>query len=82
LIDGYARQTESFLKAVADGVIDQREIKEQEKTLVSLMKQVEPLLNDELHAIVTRLLCELTLYDIMHVMAAIQDTRSATKFRG
>jgi hypothetical protein len=82
LIDNYARQTESFVKAMADGSIDSHEIERQEKSLVAAMKQVEPELDDALHAKVTRLLCELTVYDIMQVMGSLNETRRAAEFRG
>src|SRR5947209_7899583 len=65
LIDNYARQLDSFIQTMADGVVDDGEIKAQEERLIGLMREVEPLLDDGLHAKVTRLLCELTAYDIM-----------------
>jgi len=46
------------------------------------MKEVEPLLDDEVHGKVTRLLCELTAYDIMQMFASLQQTRPKTQFRG
>lgn len=82
LIDERARQTEAFLQAMADGKIDPGEIAEQEQRLVAVMKEVEPLLDDELHAKVTRLLCELTVHNIMQVLGTIEQSRKAAKFRG
>jgi hypothetical protein len=55
LIDDYARKLTSFLDAMADGHVDSQELTSQESRLVSLMKEVEPLLNDEQHAKVTQL---------------------------
>jgi len=81
-IDGHARKTEAFVKAMADGTVDEGEIAAQEKALVATMKEVEGLLDDELHAKVTRLLCELTVYSIMQVTRSIQECRPATRFRG
>jgi hypothetical protein len=81
-IDTYARKTEAFLKAMADDRIDEGEVKDQEKRLVALMKEVEPLLTGPLHAKVTRLLCELTVYSIMQVMGSLQETRPPTRFHG
>lgn len=82
LIDNYARQMTSFVQALADGVIDDAEIKDQEKRLVALMKEVEPRLDDELHELVTRLLCEVTVYDMMQILSSVQQARPATRFRG
>lgn len=77
-----ARRLESFLAAMADGVVDESEIKAQQTRLVELMKEVEPLLDDELHAKVTQLLCELTAYDLMQVLHTMHKTRPKTVFRG
>jgi hypothetical protein len=82
LIDSYAQQLDSFLTTVADGKVDKAEIKAQEARLVKLMKEIEPQLNDELHEKITRLLCELAAYDLMHMMHLMQEARPKTKFRG
>ena len=82
LIDSYARQLDSFIQTMADGVVDDGEIKAQEKRLIDLMKEVEPLLDDQAHAKVTQLLCELTAYDIMQMLHSLQEARPKTKFRG
>ena len=41
---------------------------EQEKRLTSLMKEIEPTLSDVQHPLVTRLLCELTAYNVMQTL--------------
>jgi hypothetical protein len=82
LIENYARQLDSFIQTMADGVVDVGEIAAQEKRLIGLMKEVEPLLDDDVHAKVTRLLCELTAYDIMQMFHSIQEARPKTQFRG
>ena len=81
LIDDYAKQLESFMRAFQDGVISDKEISDQEARLIDLMKEVEATLDDETHAKVTRLLCELTAYDIMQFTHEMQEAR-ATMFRG
>jgi hypothetical protein len=73
---------ETFITAMADGRIDEAELKGQEARLVATMKEVEPLLDDALHAKVTRLLCELTAYDMMQLLHSIGQARPQTKFRG
>jgi hypothetical protein len=82
LIEEYARQLDSFLTTMADGRVDDAEIKAQEERLVGLMREVEPQLDDALHAKVTRLLCELTAYDLMQMLHTMQQNRPRTAFRG
>ena len=67
---------------MADGKIEPHELKAQEARLVEIMKRVEPELSDKVHADVTRLLCELTAYNIMHTLHAVAAARPKTKFRG
>ena len=82
LIDQYARQLSTFIEAAADGVIDEKEVAAQEKRVAKLMRDVERQLSDELHASVTTLLCELTAYDIMQLLHAMQRQKPQTRFRG
>src|SRR5262245_19801396 len=82
LIDNYARQLDSFIQTMADGVVDEDEIRAQEERLIALMKEIEPRLDDDLHAKVTQLLCELTAYDIMQMLHSFQEARPKTQFRG
>jgi hypothetical protein len=81
-IEKYARQLTSFIDALADGVVQDSEVKEQEARVTKLMKEVEPRLDDALHAKVTQLLCELTAYDLMQVLNSVQRSRPRTRFRG
>jgi len=82
LIDDKAQKLGPFLAAMADGKIDDAEVKSQEARLVSLMKEVEPMLNPDQHAKVTQLLVELTAYDLMQTLHAIHAARPKTKFVG
>lgn len=82
LIAEYARKLDSFLDAVADARVESHELDEQEKRVVSLMKEVEPMLSPEAHEKVTRLLCEVTAYDLMHALHMAGHARPKTKFRG
>jgi hypothetical protein len=81
-IDGYVEKLGTFVEAMADGHIDEHELTAQEQRLVTLMKEVEPTLNDSQHAQVTKLLCELTAYNVMQTLNSLQSTRPKTKFRG
>ena len=82
LIDNHLQKLTSFVEAMADGRVDDRELDDQEKRLVTLMKQVEPTLNDQQHVQVTKLLCELTAYNIMQTLNSLQSSRPQTTFRG
>ena len=82
LIQEQAERLTSFIDAMADGKIEAHELQEQEARLVEIMKRVEPELSDKVHADVTRLLCELTAYNIMHTLHAVAAARPKTKFRG
>ncbi len=82
LLAEQAQRLETFLAAAADGMIDESEVEAQEARLVEKMKEVEPLLNPQLHEKVTGLLLELVAYDLMQVMHAMQQARPKTAFRG
>ena len=82
LIDSYARRLNSFIETMADGIVDDKEIAAQEDRLVGLMKEVEPTLDDAVHAKVTELLCELTAYDIIQMVHGLQKSAPKTRFRG
>jgi len=82
IIEQEARRLTSFIDALADGRVDERELTAQESRLVALMKDIEPRLTPELHAKVTELLCELTAYDLMQVVYTIGQAKPKTRFRG
>jgi hypothetical protein len=82
LLAEYARKLDSFLDVVADGRVESKELEEQEKRVVALMKEVEPLLSPEAHEKVTRLLCEVTAYDLMQAFHFAGKSRPKTVFRG
>jgi hypothetical protein len=82
LIDDHARQLESFMTAMADGQIDESEIKSQEQRVVALLQEIDPQLDDALYAKVTQLLCELTAYDMMQMLYAMEQARPRTVFQG
>lgn len=81
LIDDYAKKMANFMQAFSDGVITEQEISDQEARLVDLMRQVEEHMDDATHAKVTRLMCELTAFNIMQFVYEMQMSR-ATTFRG
>ena len=81
-IDQHARKLATFVDALADGKVDDREIKAQETRVYSLLKEIEPQLDDALHAKITDLLCELTALDLMQMLHQMQQSRPKTTFRG
>ena len=82
MIDQYARQLNTFLTAVADGRVDDSELKAQEGRVAALMREIEPKLDDALHAQVTKLLCELAAYDVMQMIHGVTAGRPKSKFKG
>ena len=77
-----AHQAQSFIAAMADSKIDESELDAQEIRLVQLMQKIEPQLSGPLHAQVTELLCELTVYDFMQAMYSLEQARPKSAFRG
>lgn len=82
LLAEYAKKLDSFCDAVADGRVTSGELEDQEKRLVGIMKELEPLLSPEAHEKVTQLLCEVTAYDLMQAMYLAGQSRPKTVFRG
>ena len=77
LLAEHARTRSSFLNAVADGKVDFSELEEQQRRVVNLMREVEPLLSAETREKVTALLHEVTVYDMMNTLyLAAQSART------
>ena len=75
VIDEQAQKLDSFVEAMADGVIDKKELENQQESLIQAMRAVEGDLNDEQHAKITRLLIELSAYNIMRLLHELQQSR-------
>ena len=73
-------QLESFTTAMADGVVDKKELEGQEQRLTAAMQALEPKLSDELHAQVTSVMIELTAYNIMRLLHELQTERARGAF--
>lgn len=67
-IDDYARQLGSYIDSLSDGQVDAAEVDAQEQRVVALIKEVEPLLSDDLHAKLTELLCEISAFSAMQML--------------
>ena len=82
LISEYAQRLQPFLDTMADGRVDDGELRAQEGRLIASMKDVEPMLAGPVHGKVTRLLCEMAAYDLMQALHTVQASRGKTVFRG
>jgi predicted transcriptional regulator len=71
---------ESFTSAMADGVVEKRELDAQEQRVSAAMKNLEPELSDELHAKVTNVLVELTAYNVMRLLHELHAGRARVAF--
>ena len=67
-LDAHVAKLEHFTQSIADGVVDKKELEQQENNLVAAMRAVEGSLSDEQHAKVTKLLAELTAYSVMRTL--------------
>jgi hypothetical protein len=76
VIDEQVHKLSTFVDAMADGVIDSAELDKQQSSVVEAMKAVEGELNDEQHAKVTRVMIELSAYNIMRLLHELQQTRA------
>jgi len=72
VIDEQAQKLDSFVEAMADGIISKKELENQQESLIQAMRAVEADLTDEQHAKVTRLLIELSAYNIMRLLHELQ----------
>ena len=81
IIDEQVAKLESFTAAMADGVIEKQELDRQQESLVQAMRQVEAELSDDQHAKVTRLLAELSAYNVMRLLHELH-TRQLQKAFG
>jgi hypothetical protein len=80
VIDEQVQKLSTFVDAMADGVIDHAELEKQQSSVIEAMKAVEAELNDAQHAKITRLLVELSAYNIMRLLHELQQTRRERAF--
>ena len=71
---------DSFTNAMADGVVEKKELDAQEHRLTAAMKRLEPELSDDLHAKVTTVLVELTAYNVMRLLHELHAERARMAF--
>ena len=80
IIDEQVQKLESFTQAMADGVVEKKELEQQQNSLIKAMKAVESGLDDAQHAKVTRLLVELSAYNVMRLLHELQTLRVQKTF--
>jgi predicted transcriptional regulator len=80
VIQEQLQKLESFTSALADGVISKNELDGQEQRLMAAMKTLEPELGDDLHQKVTKVLIELTGYNVMRLLHELQVGRARAAF--
>jgi hypothetical protein len=80
VIEEQVKHLAAFTSALADGVIEKKELESQEQRLVAALKRLEPELTDELHNKVTTVLVELTAYNVMRLLRDLQVERARIAF--
>ncbi len=80
VIDEQVHKLTGFVDAMADGVIEEQELEQQQSSVVAAMKAVQSELSDAQHEKVTRLLVELSAYNIMQVLHDLQRARLQSAF--
>jgi antirestriction protein ArdC len=82
VIDEQVAKLESFAAAMADGIVEKHELTSQQAALVETMRTVEGMLTDEQHAAVTRLLVEMSAYNVMRTVHELQADRLQRSLAG
>ena len=80
IIHDQVNKLRTFTDALADGVVEKKELEAQEQRLVAAMKTLEPELSDQQHAKVTTLLVELSAYNIMRLLHELHAERARLAF--
>jgi hypothetical protein len=80
VLDDQVQKLESFTEAMADGRFERDERDKQQASLVAVMRDVERVLTDEQHEKVTRLLLEVSAYNIMRLLHELQSERLQRAF--
>ena len=65
----YVERMESWQSALADGVVQPEEVRQQSQRVTDMLRALEPRLSDELHEKVTRVLYELSVLYGMEALA-------------
>lgn len=71
--EGSLERLESWQQAMADGIIEPHEVREQKARVLALLEALEPMLDDATHEAVTRVLEELTVLNAMHATLLVDE---------
>ena len=80
VIDEQVQKLAGFVEAMADGVIEKSELEKQQTSVVQAMKAIQGELDDAQHERVTRLLVELSAYNVMRLLHELQQARLQRAF--
>ena len=80
VIDEQVQKLTHFVDSMADGIIEKAELEKQQSSVIQAMKSVQADLNDAQHEKVTRLLVELSAFNIMKLLHELQQTRMQRAF--
>ena len=80
VIQQEVNKLKSFTDAMADGIVEKKELDAQEGRLVAAMRRLEPELNDDLHDKVTTVMIEMSAYNIMRLLHELHAERARAAF--
>jgi hypothetical protein len=80
VIQQEVNKLKSFTDAMADGIVEKKELDAQEGRLVAAMRRLEPELNDDLHDKVTDVMIEMSAYNIMRLLHELHAERARVAF--
>ena len=80
IIQEEVTKLKGFTDAMADGIVEKKELEAQEQRVVAAMRKLEPLLSDEQHASATTVLVELSAYNIMRLLHELHAERARMAF--
>lgn len=72
----YFQRMGSWQQAIADGKITPEEIRDQSHRVIALLKEVEPLVNETEHQLVTETLYEMAVLQAMQASAITSSLRT------
>lgn len=79
-IEARLESLDHFTAALADGVVDLHELEAQQARVANVIRALEPLLDDPLHARVTELLLEMTALNVMTTLHELASERVRATF--
>jgi len=80
LIHEEIQKLDAFTSALADGLVTAQELRGQEERLIAAMRDVEDELSDAQHAKVTRVLIEMTAYNVMRLLHELRAEHARAVF--